>query len=1035
MNPLPDVHHKMSKKIAQLTKVVYHLNTRNEDNESVIKVLSTRHENEINELHREATSKIEKMKAELTRREDLSNSHDIMNKLKAQHQEEKNLATKEFAAYKANSAQKEHSLVEEFKTKTKNMQRDIELASTSFQNEIKNREQALELLRGKHAEEIRLGNQRYDSLLKEKLNIVEQNRSTLDSTQESLEKEIQRLNRSLKIMEDSIENLKLAHNEEISSCKTIHESEVENLKQSLEKTHGMEFMNLKARHESELQNLETTHESETRKRTTIHETKIQQLQLGEDEQIQNLNIQIQSLVSELEQVNKKTSGLETALAASKIELTESKHESNLEIEGKSRKISSLRSSLNETETELNDLRGKIETEQKKRKLIEGSAKSEVAQLQDQLSLTTEISEERIKTLELALKKSENDARELQEQKTQLILKYDDNIQSIQQSHQEDSLNLTSRINTLQEGISRLEQVHKFATNEFDKAKCILDTDIIQKQETIQKLRLQMSELDQSFKVNISNAKDQHAKEIESLHSMMETIKQSECVNIAEKQKEAQELSKVIIDLKTQLHDTKRLAAADLNSKLQVEKVRMEHLTADHKKQLQGAHDESILNLQILQQKLEEEKSIALAHLENKLKIANNELQVNGAIRVASLEQVIHKLETDRYADIDKFNQELKSKDQDIRQTLDDAKLARKSLEALHAQQLVDLQNGHQETISKSMQELQRSLTSSLTESLTKIHHTEIDSLRCRLTTDYSQLERKMTMNHAQQIADQQRKFQLLQENAMHGQRKAFDESIRKLKEQQVKALEDATLDHEISIRENDTIHMNKLSCWEHKCQVLEIDKGRVEKEFEFTKVQLGEEIDSRQSFEKQVAFEKERNLQIHNTQVESLKTTHKESFDTLVKQHENIVQNLEDKMAIERIDFEERSGQLNQVVLDWEYKYEHRESRPEDVEFISELKYKVQKTENKLHKTLDEMKFFKNELVNREDSYNKMFSASPNVGVMQVIKKEDTKRKSSKKRGVEFPPLIKGGNNDSFHVSEDDRTEIRRPTLPSRRKS
>ena len=33
----PDLHHKMSKKIAQLTKVIYHLNTRNEDHQSGIK--------------------------------------------------------------------------------------------------------------------------------------------------------------------------------------------------------------------------------------------------------------------------------------------------------------------------------------------------------------------------------------------------------------------------------------------------------------------------------------------------------------------------------------------------------------------------------------------------------------------------------------------------------------------------------------------------------------------------------------------------------------------------------------------------------------------------------------------------------------------------------------------------------------------------------------------------------------------------------------------------------------------------------------
>lgn len=29
----PDLHHKMSKKIAQLTKVIYHLNSKNEDHQ------------------------------------------------------------------------------------------------------------------------------------------------------------------------------------------------------------------------------------------------------------------------------------------------------------------------------------------------------------------------------------------------------------------------------------------------------------------------------------------------------------------------------------------------------------------------------------------------------------------------------------------------------------------------------------------------------------------------------------------------------------------------------------------------------------------------------------------------------------------------------------------------------------------------------------------------------------------------------------------------------------------------------------------
>ena len=32
----PDLHHKMSKKIAQLTKVIYHLNTKNEDRQASV---------------------------------------------------------------------------------------------------------------------------------------------------------------------------------------------------------------------------------------------------------------------------------------------------------------------------------------------------------------------------------------------------------------------------------------------------------------------------------------------------------------------------------------------------------------------------------------------------------------------------------------------------------------------------------------------------------------------------------------------------------------------------------------------------------------------------------------------------------------------------------------------------------------------------------------------------------------------------------------------------------------------------------------
>lgn len=62
MEVFPDLHHKMSKKIAQLTKVIYHLNTKNEDHAVEMEVLSANHQVEIQNILRDAANRIAKFK-------------------------------------------------------------------------------------------------------------------------------------------------------------------------------------------------------------------------------------------------------------------------------------------------------------------------------------------------------------------------------------------------------------------------------------------------------------------------------------------------------------------------------------------------------------------------------------------------------------------------------------------------------------------------------------------------------------------------------------------------------------------------------------------------------------------------------------------------------------------------------------------------------------------------------------------------------------------------------------------------------------
>ena len=46
----PDLHHKMSKKVARLTRVIFILNTKNDENDLTMKVMKKAYENELTKL-------------------------------------------------------------------------------------------------------------------------------------------------------------------------------------------------------------------------------------------------------------------------------------------------------------------------------------------------------------------------------------------------------------------------------------------------------------------------------------------------------------------------------------------------------------------------------------------------------------------------------------------------------------------------------------------------------------------------------------------------------------------------------------------------------------------------------------------------------------------------------------------------------------------------------------------------------------------------------------------------------------------------
>ena len=82
---------------------------------------------------------------------------------------------------------------------------------------------------------------------------------------------------------------------------------------------------------------------------------------------------------------------------------------------------------------------------------------------------------------------------------------------------------------------------------------------------------------------------------------------------------------------------------------------------------------------------------------------------------------------------------------------------------------------------------------------------------------------------------------------------------------------------------------------------------------------------------------------------------------------------------------ENKYNQLNDRYNEITDLYDGRPARPEDLELIQSLQEEVLTKEAAIKKAAEDMRFYKLELINREQSYNAMFGAQPMVGLMNPI--------------------------------------------------
>jgi hypothetical protein len=84
---------------------------------------------------------------------------------------------------------------------------------------------------------------------------------------------------------------------------------------------------------------------------------------------------------------------------------------------------------------------------------------------------------------------------------------------------------------------------------------------------------------------------------------------------------------------------------------------------------------------------------------------------------------------------------------------------------------------------------------------------------------------------------------------------------------------------------------------------------------------------------------------------------------------------------------DEKYKQLEERFAELQELYDSRPSRPEDLEMLNKLQEEIVNKEKLLQKAAEDMKFYKLELINREENYNKVFGSNPTVGLINPLSK------------------------------------------------
>uniref|UniRef100_A0A3Q1CIQ6 Protein FAM184A/B N-terminal domain-containing protein n=1 Tax=Amphiprion ocellaris TaxID=80972 RepID=A0A3Q1CIQ6_AMPOC len=911
-----DLHLKMSKKIAQLTKVIYALNTKNDEHEEEIESLKEAHEDEVQHIVTETRDKIMQYKSKMADEADLRRRLASLEESVELHEHMKRQALAEFEMYRQRMEDSQLCTEAQHTQRVVSMSREVEEMRRDFEEKLRSfsqaqaqfeadKRRALEELRATHRQEV------------EELLNNQQNQSA--SSTEDQEK--------------------LAE---------LHRQEVEALMERVEEL-SKDKVRLVEEYEAKLGKAQEYYERELEAMRRTHQLTTENLLAWKRTEVE---------------LRKEFQAQEAALQ---------------------RSLSKLRSELQKAQEEARENRDKTNRLQTSLANAEGTIKNLHKQLEEAIQ-DGEIWVMQLKDTEYEL---EGSRERVQQQATEILHKASQigSLQATQMAHEATIRNLDQEQSRLKEKIGRLEEEREALLNQSQAAN-------EQHKQQVVKLEQSLREEHQGYEKELSRLRAHYEEEThrfrEAQVRALEELEEKHRALREEAQQEKEDEKKLLMTKLSQEFEIKRLSLEEQRDRLQQQldnlkeelsaKLNMANQEVSHLQELvregeqnMGSAQTQISCLKETQEKLKIELDATRARVRETSNLLTD-LQIS--LLKQSLELQLSQSQSALQLLQSQFSQERELLSQQLKEMQREHQRREHRLQEAHCCALSTMEEARQHQI-RALEERLKQEQREEVHALKEAHRRTLDILRQQSDQELQTLRFELEDEGKAKLASLRAELNHLHATAIEHLKQIHLKEHTSIKRELETAMEHShQQEQELLVRISDLqaevcSRSNRITDLDHEIHSLNETIDTLTRELELK----GKEVlRVRSEATHQIRAHEQDLVKRHERDLGEMSAVHHRETQIMLADFNKAQEVLKDKIS------------ALQILLEGtEEKLRNRESRPEDLHLIAELREMVTEREALVKKLVDDKKFYQLELVNRETGFNKVFNSSANVGVINPL--------------------------------------------------